>query len=106
MTEPLLEAADVVKVLGAGAGEVQALKGVSLALAPGELTMLMGPSGSGKTTLLCVLGCMLTPTRGTVRVRGRHLRWNGHGHGPCPWSASACIRARRGAWSCRCRTAP
>src|SRR5262249_25995451 len=69
MTEPLLEAADVVKVLGAGAGEVQALKGVSLALAPGELTMLMGPSGSGKTTLLCVLGCLLTPTKGTVRVR-------------------------------------
>ncbi len=30
----------------------------------------MGPSGSGKTTLLCILGCMLTPTSGTVRVRG------------------------------------
>ena len=70
MTEAVLEAADVVKVLGAGAGEVQALKGVSLSLAPGELTLLMGPSGSGKTTLLSVLGCMLTPTRGTVRVRG------------------------------------
>jgi putative ABC transport system ATP-binding protein len=70
ITEPVLEAADVVKVLGAGAGQVHALKGVSLALAPGELTLLMGPSGSGKTTLLCVLGCMLTPTMGTVRVRG------------------------------------
>jgi putative ABC transport system ATP-binding protein len=70
ITEPVLEAADVVKVLGAGAGEVQALKGVSLSLAAGELTLLMGPSGSGKTTLLCVLGCMLTPTNGTVRVRG------------------------------------
>jgi putative ABC transport system ATP-binding protein len=70
MTEAVLEAADVVKVLGAGAGEVQALKGVSLSLASGELTLLMGPSGSGKTTLLSVLGCMLTPTEGTVRVRG------------------------------------
>ena len=30
----------------------------------------MGPSGSGKTTLLSILGCMLTPTEGTVRVRG------------------------------------
>jgi putative ABC transport system ATP-binding protein len=67
---PVLEAADVVKVLGAGAGEVRALKGVSLSLAPGELTLLMGPSGSGKTTLLSVLGCMMTPTEGTVRVCG------------------------------------
>jgi len=70
MTEAVLEASDVVKVLGAGAGEVRALKGVSLSLAAGELTLLMGPSGSGKTTLLSVLGCMLTPTEGTVRVRG------------------------------------
>jgi putative ABC transport system ATP-binding protein len=70
MTEAVLEATDVVKVLGSGAGEVHALKGVSLSLACGELTLLMGPSGSGKTTLLSVLGCMLTPTEGTVRVRG------------------------------------
>jgi len=70
MTQAAIEATDVVKVLGVGAGEVQALKGVSLSLGCGELTLLMGPSGSGKTTLLSVLGCMLTPTRGTVRVRG------------------------------------
>jgi putative ABC transport system ATP-binding protein len=69
-TEAVLEATDVVKMLGSGAGEVRALKGVSLSLAPGELTLLMGPSGSGKTTLLSVLGCMLTPTEGTVKVRG------------------------------------
>ena len=69
-TEAVLEATDVVKVLGSGAGEVRALKGVSLSLAPGELTLLMGPSGSGKTTLLSVLGCMMTPTAGSVRVCG------------------------------------
>jgi putative ABC transport system ATP-binding protein len=71
MTAPVIEAADVVKVLGSGAGQVQALKGVSLAVAGGELTLLMGPSGSGKTTLLSVLGCMLTPTSGTIRVGGQ-----------------------------------
>jgi putative ABC transport system ATP-binding protein len=71
MTEPVIEAVDVVKFLGQGAAQVQALKGVSLALRGGELTLLMGPSGSGKTTLLSILGCMLTPTRGTVRVSGR-----------------------------------
>jgi putative ABC transport system ATP-binding protein len=71
MTAAVLEATDVVKVLGSGAGQVHALKGVSLSLSPGELTLLMGPSGSGKTTLLSVLGCMLTPTAGTVRVGGQ-----------------------------------
>ena len=50
--------------------QIRALKGVDLALKGGELTLLMGPSGSGKTTLLSILGCMLTPTEGTVRVRG------------------------------------
>lgn len=71
MTEPVIEVVDIVKWLGKGAAQVQALKGVSLALKGGELTLLMGPSGSGKTTLLSILGCMLTPTRGTVRMRGR-----------------------------------
>lgn len=71
MTQPLIEAVDVVKVLGSGAGQVQALKGVNLALQGKELTLLMGPSGSGKTTLLSVLGCMLSPTEGTVRVLGQ-----------------------------------
>jgi putative ABC transport system ATP-binding protein len=70
MTEFVIEAVDIVKVLGKGAGQVQALKGVSLSLASGQLTLLMGPSGSGKTTLLSVLGCMLTPSQGTVRILG------------------------------------
>jgi putative ABC transport system ATP-binding protein len=71
MTAAVIEAVDVAKVLGTGAAKVQALNGVSLSLHGGELTLLMGPSGSGKTTLLSVLGCILTPTAGTVRVRGR-----------------------------------
>jgi putative ABC transport system ATP-binding protein len=71
MSEPVIEAVEVVKFLGTGAGRVQAVKGVSLSLAGGQLTLLVGPSGSGKTTLLSMLGCMLTPTAGTIRVRGR-----------------------------------
>jgi putative ABC transport system ATP-binding protein len=71
MTEPLAEAVDIVKFLGSGAGQVQALKGISLVLSGGELTLLMGPSGSGKTTLLSIIGCMLRPTRGAVRVCGK-----------------------------------
>jgi putative ABC transport system ATP-binding protein len=71
MTEPVIQAVDIVKVLGKGASQIQALRGVSLTLACGELILLMGPSGSGKTTLLSVLGCMLTPDSGTVRVHGQ-----------------------------------
>jgi putative ABC transport system ATP-binding protein len=79
MTGPIIEAVDVVQVLGDGASRVQALKGVSLSLAGGQLTLLMGPSGSGKTTLLTVLGCMLAPTDGAVRVRGRSTTSAGPG---------------------------
>ena len=70
MTEPVVEAENVTRILGAGAAQVTALKSVNLTLAGGRLAMLMGPSGSGKTTLLSILGCLLAPTQGTVRVCG------------------------------------
>lgn len=73
MTAPenkILEARDIVKELGQGAGLVRALKGVSLSLNAGELTLLMGPSGSGKTTLLSILGCILSPTSGSLSIAG------------------------------------
>jgi putative ABC transport system ATP-binding protein len=70
-TNVVLEARDIVKDLGHGAGKVRALKGVSITLVAGELTLLMGPSGSGKTTLLSILGCILTPTQGTLMVAGK-----------------------------------
>ncbi|MCW5704755.1 MAG: ABC transporter ATP-binding protein [Bradyrhizobium sp.] len=70
MSEPVLDAVGVGKFLGHGAGRVHALKGVDLSLMGGELVLLMGPSGSGKTTLLSILGCLMTPNDGTVRVRG------------------------------------
>ena len=70
MTEPVIEAANVSRSYGSGPAWVQALKDVNLTLSGGELMVLMGPSGSGKTTLLSILGCMLAPTGGTVRVCG------------------------------------
>jgi putative ABC transport system ATP-binding protein len=66
----ILEAQNIVKELGQGAGKVRALNGVSLELRLGEMTLLMGPSGSGKTTLLSILGCILAPSAGTVRIAG------------------------------------
>ena len=69
-TSPVLRGDNIVKELGSGAGLVMALKGVSLELVPGELTLLMGPSGSGKTTLLSILGCIMKPTSGTIHMAG------------------------------------
>ena len=68
--QPVLQATDIIKDLGQGAGKVRALKGVSLTVSPGQLTLLMGPSGSGKTTLLSILGCILTPTSGSLTLGG------------------------------------
>ena len=67
----MLEAKGITRVLGEGAGQVQALKGVDLALRAGELTLLMGPSGSGKTTLLSIFGCILQPTSGDLTIAGQ-----------------------------------
>jgi putative ABC transport system ATP-binding protein len=70
MILPIIEARNVSKVLGSGAGQVCAVKNINLTLTGGKLTVLMGPSGSGKTTLLSILGCMLTPTEGSVFICG------------------------------------
>lgn len=69
-TQPILSAKKIKKELGKGAGRVLALRGVDMTLRSGELTLLMGPSGSGKTTLLSILGCILAPTSGTIKIAG------------------------------------
>jgi putative ABC transport system ATP-binding protein len=70
MSKTLLEAKNITKTFGRGHVQVRAVESASLSLAAGELTLLMGPSGSGKTTLLSILGCMLTPNKGTLSVCG------------------------------------
>ena len=66
----VLELRDVVKTYP---GAVEALRGVSLAVASGELAAVVGPSGSGKSTLLHVMGTLERPTSGTVRVDGHDV---------------------------------
>jgi putative ABC transport system ATP-binding protein len=67
---PIIELAGVHKVYATGAGEVQALRGVSLVIHAGEFLAVMGPSGSGKSTLMHILGCLDIPTAGTYHLAG------------------------------------
>ena len=67
---PSLVATDVTKSFREGARSVDVLRGVSLSVEAGEVVGVEGPSGTGKTTLLSILGCILTPTSGSVVVDG------------------------------------
>ena len=66
---PAIELRDVHKRYGT-VSPVDALRNVSLTIDDGELVSIIGPSGSGKTTLLHVMGALLRPTSGTVRIGG------------------------------------
>ena len=70
---PILEAHDLTKRFELGESSVEALKGVSLAVQPGEFVALMGPSGSGKSTLLQLLGGLDQPTTGAVVFEGEDI---------------------------------
>lgn len=70
---PIVELVGVGKRYGSGETAVNALSGADLQILPGQLTLVVGPSGSGKTTLLSILGLLLKPTAGQVRVSGRNV---------------------------------
>ncbi len=57
-----------------GTAAARVLTGVDLVVRRGRCVYLVGPSGSGKTTLLSILGCILSPDRGLVRILGQDLR--------------------------------
>ena len=64
---------DVGRSFGEGDQKVEAVRGVSLSVAAGELVLVMGPSGSGKTTLLSMAGSLLPHTSGLVTVVGQRI---------------------------------
>jgi len=68
--ETVLQVEGLTKVFGAGETSVRAVDGVDLSVDRGEIVLVMGPSGSGKTTLLTMIGGILHPTSGTVRING------------------------------------
>jgi len=70
MRQELIEVRDLKKTYTRGRETVEALRGVSLSITPGEFVSVMGPSGCGKSTLLHVIGGIDRPSNGTVRVNG------------------------------------
>ena len=73
MPDAVFALRDVTKIYRMGEVDVHALRGVSLAIMPGEFVVMLGPSGSGKSTLLNIIGGLDVPTGGTVSYRDRDL---------------------------------
>jgi predicted ABC-type transport system involved in lysophospholipase L1 biosynthesis ATPase subunit len=84
----------VTLTLPSAAGPVNILRGVDLAVAPGERVAMIGPSGSGKSSLIAVGAGLEQPTAGTVRLFGQDLAKLTRTAGPAcvaaarPWSSS------------------
>lgn len=69
----LISLRDITKAFGSAPNQEYALRGIDLDVLEGEVLLLMGPSGSGKTTLLSIMGCILTPTSGTISIAGQEI---------------------------------
>ncbi len=64
----IIEAKGLTKKFGQSAAEIVAVNQVDISIQMGELVMFMGDSGCGKTTLISLLGCILTPDEGELRI--------------------------------------
>lgn len=69
----VLDARELTKIFGSGRTSVRAVDDVTFVVRRGEIVLVKGPSGSGKTTLLSMLGGLMRPTSGDVRILGRSL---------------------------------
>src|SRR5580765_4683160 len=67
---PLVELRNVSKIYHLGGEEIRALDDLSLDIDAGEFISIIGPSGSGKSTLMHILGCLDSPTHGTIQLDG------------------------------------
>src|SRR6186997_2535776 len=70
----LVELRNVSKIYRLGDEEIRALDNVSLDIEAGEFLSIIGPSGSGKSTLMHILGCLDSPTSGTIKLDGMMIQ--------------------------------
>src|SRR5437016_6646674 len=70
----LVELRNVSKIYYLGGEEIRALDEVSLDIDLGEFISIIGPSGSGKSTLMHILGCLDSPTKGTLKLDGTMIQ--------------------------------
>ena len=101
-SQPAWRCEDVTRVYP---GQVDALRGIDLTVASGEMVAITGPSGCGKSTLLHLLAAIDSPTSGTVVVAGHDLanvrdlsdyrRTRGRPHLPVPQSPAPALRHRQ-----------
>lgn len=73
MSDAIVNAVNVSRAFAMPAGAVVAVRGVTLSITPGEHTAISGPSGCGKSTLLHILGCVDTPSSGTLVFDGKDV---------------------------------
>lgn len=71
--DPVIRIENLQKEYKTDAGPVPVLKGIDLAIYPGEFLSIMGPSGSGKSTFMNILGCLDVPTSGKYFLSGRDV---------------------------------
>jgi NitT/TauT family transport system ATP-binding protein len=71
---PIIEIVGVGRTFASSAGATEALRDVTLSLGAGEFVSIIGPSGCGKSTLLRIIGDLVEPTAGSVRVNGKSAR--------------------------------
>src|SRR5512135_2746324 len=70
----LVELRDVSKIYHLGDEEIRALDNITLDIDEGEFISIIGPSGSGKSTLMHILGCLDSPTHGTIKLDGTMIQ--------------------------------